>query len=166
MQGKGYLIIDSIHGNMHLKSIITYILFAGLALSGFSQNGIVRGRVVNTINNEPLEFATLVLEGTAKGAYTDTSGAFEITGIPPGLYNLQVSYTGFKRKFLPEIEVTNAAGCVKVIQDSVLVQVDDKRYEVHRDQLEPLKELRNLEKKAKAGCSKHENGGCDCGAKK
>lgn len=108
MEGKGYLIIDSIHGNMHLKSIITYVLFAGLALSGFSQNGIVRGRVVNTINNEPLEFATLVLEGTAKGAYTDTSGAFEITGIPPGLYNLQVSYTGFKRKFLPEIEVTNA----------------------------------------------------------
>jgi len=55
---------------------------------------------------------------------------------------------------------------VLTLKDSVLVQVQDKRYEVHRDQIEPLEELRALEKKAKAGCSKHENGGCDCGAKK
>jgi hypothetical protein len=29
-----------------------------------------------------------------------------------------------------------------------------------------MDELEALEKKAAAGCSKHEGGGCDCGAKK
>ena len=38
------------------------------------------------------------------------------------------------------------------------------RYEVFKHELEPLDELEALQKKAAAGCSKHENGGCDCGA--
>ncbi len=54
---------------------------------------------------------------------------------------------------------------IRPLKDAVVVQVEDKRYEVTRDQIEPLEELRALEKKAKAGCSKHEGGGCDCGAK-
>ena len=38
-------------------------------------------------------------------------------------------------------------------------------HEVARPQIEPLEELEALKKKAEAGCSKHEGGGCDCGAK-
>jgi cell fate regulator YaaT (PSP1 superfamily) len=49
--------------------------------------------------------------------------------------------------------------------DAVLVQVEDMRYTVKRDEIEPLDELNALEKKAAAGCSKSESGGCDCGAK-
>lgn len=55
---------------------------------------------------------------------------------------------------------------VRPLKDAILVQVEGKRYEVTREELEPLAELRALEEKAKAGCSKHESGGCDCGAKK
>jgi cell fate regulator YaaT (PSP1 superfamily) len=54
---------------------------------------------------------------------------------------------------------------VRPLKDMVVVQVEDKRYELLREQLEPLAELRALEAKAQAGCSKHEGGGCDCGAK-
>ena len=50
------------------------------------------------------------------------------------------------------------------LRDSVLVQVADKRYEVIRDELEPLAEKDALLKKAAAGCAKHDGGGCDCGA--
>ena len=55
---------------------------------------------------------------------------------------------------------------VRVLRDSVLVQVEGEYYEVFRHELEPLDELEALKKKAEAGCSKHENGGCDCGAKR
>jgi hypothetical protein len=48
----------------------------------------------------------------------------------------------------------------------VLVQVDGEYFEVFRHELEPLDELEALKKKAEAGCSKHEGGGCDCGAKR
>ena len=55
---------------------------------------------------------------------------------------------------------------VRPLRDSVLVVVDEEVHEVYRHEFEPLDELEALKKKAEAGCSKHENGGCDCGAKK
>jgi cell fate regulator YaaT (PSP1 superfamily) len=54
---------------------------------------------------------------------------------------------------------------VRVLRDSVVVRVEGELHEVFRHEFEPLEELEALEKKAAAGCSKHEGGGCDCGAK-
>lgn len=54
---------------------------------------------------------------------------------------------------------------VRVLRDSVMVRVEGEMHEVFRHEFEPLEELEALEKKAAAGCSKHEGGGCDCGAK-
>ena len=49
--------------------------------------------------DEPLEFANVrVLQGTKfiKGAITDGSGSFNISGLPYGTYTLQVTSIGFK----------------------------------------------------------------------
>lgn len=54
---------------------------------------------------------------------------------------------------------------VRPLRDSVLVDVNGEYHEVFRHDLEPLAELKALQKKAEAGCSKHEGGGCECGAK-
>ncbi len=55
---------------------------------------------------------------------------------------------------------------VRIMRDAVVVDVEGEQHEVFRHQIEPLDELEALQKKAEAGCSKHEGGGCDCGAKK
>lgn len=55
---------------------------------------------------------------------------------------------------------------VRVLRDSVIVEVGEEQHEVFRHEIEPLEELEALQKKAEAGCSKHEGGGCDCGAKR
>ncbi len=54
---------------------------------------------------------------------------------------------------------------VRVIRDSIVVDVGGEYHEVFRHEFEPSDELEALKKKAEAGCSKHEGGGCDCGAK-
>jgi cell fate regulator YaaT (PSP1 superfamily) len=54
---------------------------------------------------------------------------------------------------------------VHPLQDAVTVLIEEIRYIVQRADIEPLDELRALEEKAAAGCSKSESGGCDCGAK-
>ncbi len=54
---------------------------------------------------------------------------------------------------------------VRVLRESVIVEIEGDRYEVFRHELEPLDELEALQKKAEQGCAKHEGGGCDCGAK-
>lgn len=79
-----------------------------LAIGVQAQNGIIRGKVINKLSNEPLDYATVKLQGQPYGGYTDSAGTFEIKSIPPGLYNLEISYTGFKQQVLTEIEVTNA----------------------------------------------------------
>lgn len=87
-----------------------FLLIVLLALGPFvqAQNGIIKGRVFNAINNTPLDFATVRVQDQPYGGYTDSTGAFTIKGMKPGLYNLQVTYTGFKSAFLTELEVTNA----------------------------------------------------------
>ncbi len=55
---------------------------------------------------------------------------------------------------------------LRIIRDSVLVEIDGERHEVFRHEIEPIEELEALQKKAENGCTKHESGGCDCGAKR
>lgn len=54
---------------------------------------------------------------------------------------------------------------VHPLRDAVTVLVNDTQYVVNREDLIPLDELEALQAKAEAGCSKAENGGCDCGAR-
>ena len=54
---------------------------------------------------------------------------------------------------------------VRVLRDSVMVRIEGEMREIFRHEFEPLEELAALERKAAAGCSKHDGGGCDCGAK-
>ncbi|MBN1965477.1 MAG: stage 0 sporulation protein [Anaerolineae bacterium] len=50
------------------------------------------------------------------------------------------------------------------LQDAVMVVINDERHTFSREELIPLEEWQALQKKAQEGCSKNENGGCDCGA--
>jgi hypothetical protein len=88
-----------------------FLLFMGLwIMSSFvwGQNGIIRGKVFNSINNDPLAYATVRVQPLGLGAYTDSLGRFELRGLPPGLYNVEVSYTGYAGQVITELEVTNS----------------------------------------------------------
>lgn len=89
-----------------LVALIFYILFPLLA---WSQSGIIRGRVTNKANNEGIPLANVLIQGSEqRGASTNLEGEYEISGLSPGLYNLEVSYLGFKKEVLYEIQVTNS----------------------------------------------------------
>lgn len=77
------------------------------ALSAAAQNGIIRGKITDAVSGEILSFATVRIQGTGKGAVSDTAGRYQITGLDAGLYNLEVSLLGYKKKNIFEIQVTN-----------------------------------------------------------
>ncbi|MFT5196240.1 MAG: cell fate regulator YaaT (PSP1 superfamily) [Candidatus Promineifilaceae bacterium] len=54
---------------------------------------------------------------------------------------------------------------VRPLSEEVVVSIDNKWHTFRLEELTPIEELRALQEKAAAGCSKHEGGGCDCGAK-
>ena len=82
------------------------VLLTGM-VAATAQTGVIKGRVTNLINNEPVMFANLQVVGTDKGATTDVEGYYEITGLEPGLYNVQATYIGFNEQTVYEIQVTN-----------------------------------------------------------
>lgn len=79
-----------------------------LPLNLLAQNGVIKGRVFNSINNEPVPFANVVLQGTTTGASTDFDGLYEITGLEPGNYNVECTVVGFAPKTQFEVQVSNA----------------------------------------------------------
>lgn len=84
------------------------LLFLVLAGEVFGQTGIVRGRVFNQLNNDPVSFANIVIKGTTSGVAADEEGKYEIIGLAPGQYNIEASFIGFKTLVVYEVQVTNS----------------------------------------------------------
>lgn len=80
----------------------------GLAATLHAQTGAVRGKVFSKINNEPVPFANVVIQGTTLGAAANADGVYEITNLAPGQYNVEASFVGFKPLIVYEVQVTNA----------------------------------------------------------
>ncbi len=73
-----------------------------------SAQGVIKGRLFNSLSNESLAFGTIRLQETNYGSFTDSSGNFEIRNIPPGLYNVEARYTGYEPEIIYEVQVTNS----------------------------------------------------------
>src|SRR5687768_5671784 len=91
-----------------MRQLLLSLLFISISAIAFGQQAIIKGSVFNKINNQPIPFANVAVQGTTAGVVADESGNFEINNLPPGLYNLQVSFVGFKTLTVFEIEVTTA----------------------------------------------------------
>lgn len=94
---------------MHPKTLLlTGILFISFSISAFAQTGIIKGRVYNSINNEPVPFASILLEGTTIGATSDIDGNYRIDNIESGTYNVLCSFVGFKKVIISEVMISSA----------------------------------------------------------
>ncbi len=91
-------------------ALITLILILSMRID--AQNGIIKGKVVEAINNEAIPFANVIIEGTTTGATSDMEGNYRIENLAPGLYNVTCSYVGFKTITIEEVRVDNVRPAV------------------------------------------------------
>lgn len=85
---------------MHIKKYFrtkwpAVIVFTLVCLNTQAQTATLSGKV--TSENNPVEFANIVLKGTQTGAATDTTGKFLIKNIPAGTYKVIVSAIGYDK---------------------------------------------------------------------
>lgn len=78
----------------------------------FAQSGIIKGRVYNNTSNQPISFATVAVQSSTNGTLTDDNGIYELKNLAPGLYNIEITSVGFKKKTVYEIQVTNATPAI------------------------------------------------------
>ncbi len=95
-----------------MKKIARLALLISLAFTTtftvFSQTGIIKGRISDPVNNEPIPFANVVIQETTNGVTSDIDGNYILENLEPGLYNVQASYLGYETKVVTEVQVSNS----------------------------------------------------------
>ncbi|MFZ6051907.1 TonB-dependent receptor [Halocola ammonii] len=74
------------------------------AIFAQAQKGTINGTVIEDSNGQPIIGATVMIEGTSNGSYTDLDGNFSIK-VEPGVYNLKVSFISFQTLTVEGVEV-------------------------------------------------------------
>jgi TonB-dependent starch-binding outer membrane protein SusC len=81
------------------KSVRFLVAALGLALllpsGAAAQGGTVSGVVTEASNQQPIVGAQVAVVGTQRGAITDRSGRFTITGVPAGTYQIRARLLGY-----------------------------------------------------------------------
>lgn len=91
-----------------MKRLFLIIITIFPLFSFAQENGVLKGKVFDKKNNEPVPFANIVVWNTNKGTNSDVDGNFEIKEIAPGYIEIRVSSVGFKPYVSEAIFITNA----------------------------------------------------------
>jgi outer membrane receptor for ferrienterochelin and colicin len=79
-----------------MKKLLILCITLGIFSTTHAQVvGEITGKVIDQTET-PIPGANVIVEGTTFGAQTDFDGNYRITKVPPGSYNLIVSYQGFQ----------------------------------------------------------------------
>ncbi len=85
--------------NMIMRTLLS-ILFILVSASGYSNTGIIQGKVSDAVTGESLVGATVLIQGTLTGTITNIDGVFELKNVAPGTYNVVVSYISYEKQIL------------------------------------------------------------------
>ncbi len=106
----------SSHCTSSAPSIFIFALFILSPFLLFAQTQTIRGTVIDAHTLRPIEAVAVQVEGTARGALTDSAGAFKIEGIPVGRVRVKCTYLGYTPYFSDYIFLNSARGQVLEIQ--------------------------------------------------
>ena len=88
---------------LHLLSALVLLLPASALLAQLPQ--AAEGSVIDKRTAEPLTGAHVVFENHENffGCLTDAAGNFKIENIPPGKYEVKISFIGYQPLVMPEV---------------------------------------------------------------
>jgi hypothetical protein len=88
-----------------------FVLLACLASTAGAQTVTLRGLAFDSLHNRPLSAAFISIEGSDKTAFSDSTGAFVMTGVKPGALRLLMQHEELDHLGIP------AAGARVVVTD-------------------------------------------------
>ena len=82
-------------------AVLSFLLLSILISSSQAQvNGSIEGYVLDSKTQEALPGANVQLQGTSMGSATDLKGKYIIKQVPPGEYQLLITYIGYHEEIL------------------------------------------------------------------
>lgn len=96
----------------HLRLMIG-VLILGAAASGQTTQGLISGRLVDSVTGRPISGARVLFTSSltlvAGGAASDSSGYYLLPLLSPGLYQVRVTAGGYQSQEVQDLELTVAA---------------------------------------------------------
>lgn len=108
---------DPIHGGIVIFQLrfrlLLGLLLLGAGASAQTTQGLISGRLLNSITGVPVAGARIVFSSSlttlAGGAVSDSSGYYLLPLLSPGLYQIRVTADGYQAQEVENIELTVAA---------------------------------------------------------
>ena len=99
---------------------------AGSGVAAQSTNsGIVTGRVVSRVGEQPIVGVNVVIVGTQRGARTDESGVYRIAGAQPGAVQVRVYRIGFESQTREVTVVADQSTTADFALGATAIQLDE-----------------------------------------
>jgi outer membrane receptor protein involved in Fe transport len=87
-----------------LVLVLTALVFlSSLAIAGTT--GKIAGTITDKLSGEPIIGANVIVLGTSLGISTDINGEYSILFVPPGVYQVQISYIGYTKITITDVRV-------------------------------------------------------------
>lgn len=87
---------------------LLYIILSFISINTFSQNGVLKGKILDATTNEVLPFVNVIITGTTTGVATDNDGNFIFTGLKPGYISVTASFVGYETTVSQDVLISNA----------------------------------------------------------
>ncbi len=84
-------------------AVLIFVCFSQILIAG--NTGKIAGKVTDKANGTALVGVTIRIVGTSLGAASSTDGTYYIINIPPGTYNVQISYIGYRTLTVKDVIV-------------------------------------------------------------
>lgn len=100
-----------------LSLVCLFFLFVAAA---YSQGYTIKGRVIDRLSRQPIEYANVLAVGgnnNGVGAATDMDGNFVIEKVKPGICQLSVSYLGYKSVITPDYIISATTPFIEIEMD-------------------------------------------------
>jgi outer membrane receptor protein involved in Fe transport len=124
-----------------LKRVMAPILLLAIAIAGplwSGTTGKIAGTVTDKGTGERLPGANIVVVGTTLGAASDQNGQYTILEVPPGTYNVQISFIGYRRIIISDVRVyIDQTARVDVTLEEEAVQLGDAVIVAERPLVKP-----------------------------
>lgn len=90
------LILNNNLNSLNMRYVFTVIAAMFFIVQAAAQTASVTGFITHTDSLTPIANASVFLQNTRHGTITNGKGNFRMAQIPPGTYQLQVSFLGYK----------------------------------------------------------------------
>ena len=88
-----------------LRAALILLPVLGMGQNQAAPPGSLNGKVTDAEDKAPLTGVNVVIKGSNLGASTDLNGSYQINKIPPGIYQIEVTYLGYEKRVYTGIRV-------------------------------------------------------------